>query len=67
MAIKLVKFEYGAYNQETRNIMVIREFMVDSNDDFQYLPKSDPGSTALSPTGDMMMVNASGEWVAFGG
>ena len=62
MAIKLVNREWCAFNHDYRC-----EFIVDSNDDFENLPKSCVGSTALSPSGDIMVVNASGEWVAFGG
>lgn len=62
MAIKLVNREWCAYADDFRC-----EFIVDSNDDFADLPKSCAGSTALSPSGDMVMVNASNEWVAFGG
>jgi hypothetical protein len=62
MAIKLINREWCAYADDFKC-----EFIVDSNDDFANLPKSCAGSTALSPTGDMMFVNASGEWVKFGG
>lgn len=62
MAIELVNREWCAYADDFRC-----EYIVDSNDDFADLPKSGAGSTALSPSGDMVMVNASGEWVAFGG
>jgi hypothetical protein len=62
MAIKCVNRNYCAFVDDYQC-----EFIVDSNDDFANLPKSCAGSTALSPSGDMVMVNASGEWVAFGG
>ena len=44
-----------------------REYMVDSEADFENLPQSGAGSTAVSPSGDVQVVNASGEWVEFGG
>ena len=43
------------------------EFIVDTDADFENLPAACPGSMALSPSGKMMIVNASGEWVKFGG
>lgn len=43
------------------------EYIVDSDADFANLPKAAPGSTALSPSGTVMIVNASGDWVKFGG
>ncbi len=44
------------------------EYIVDTNADFENLPKCCTGSTALSvESGDIMVVNASGEWVKFGG
>ena len=62
MAIKLVNREWCACVNDFRH-----EYIVDSNDDFANLPQCAAGSTALSPSGDMRMVNASGEWVEFGG
>lgn len=62
MAIKLVNREWCAYADDFRC-----EYIVDSNDDFENLPKSCVGSVALSPSGDVRVVNASGEWVEFGG
>ena len=62
MAIKLVERRYCAYDDDYRC-----DFIVDANDDFAYLPECCAGSTALSPSGDIMVVNASGEWVEFGG
>lgn len=61
MAIKLINSEYCPFNGAER-----KEFMVDADADFANLPKSCAGSTALSPFGNMQIVNASGEWVAFG-
>ncbi len=62
MAIKLVNSEGCTHTDVYRC-----EFIVDSDADFENLPAACPGSMALSPSGKMMMVNASGEWVAFGG
>lgn len=62
MAIKLVSREWCACTNDYRC-----EFIVDSPEDFEDLPPSCVGSTAVSPSGDVQMVNASGEWVAFGG
>lgn len=61
MAIKLISLEYCECVNDYR-----REYIVDSDADFENLPKSCVGSTALSPSGAMRIVNASGEWVPFG-
>lgn len=61
MAIKLISSEYCACVNDYR-----REYICDSDGDFANLPKSCVGSTALSPSGAIRMVNASGEWVPFG-
>lgn len=60
MAIKVIKRDWSPDDFRC-------EIIVDSNDDFENLPQACPGSMALSPSGDMMIVNASGEWVPFGG
>lgn len=60
MAIKCVKNDWSEGDCR-------RDFIVDSNEDFANLPECCTGSTALSPSGDIMVVNASGEWVKFGG
>lgn len=65
MAIKLVKTENGLYTKD--GTILVKEFIVDSDADFANLPEAAPGSTALSPSGAIMVVNASGQWVAFGG
>lgn len=62
MAIKMVHREWCACTNDYRC-----EFIVDSSDDFENLPQSCVGSVALSPNGDVMLVNASNEWVPFGG
>lgn len=60
--VKRVNKEWCACVQDFRE-----DFIVDSDDDFANLPKACPGSTALSPSGTVMIVNASGNWVKFGG
>lgn len=60
MAIKLINSEYCACVNDYR-----KEFVCDSDADFDNLPKCCVGSTALSPSGAIRMVNASGEWVPF--
>lgn len=59
--IKLVRKIYSVCLGEC-----ISEYVVDSDADFAKLPKSAPTSTAISPSGKIKIVNASGEWVAFG-
>lgn len=59
MAFKLIDNEHNAY-------VNTQEFIVDSDEDFAILPAAAPGSVALSPSGNMKIVNASGEWVTFG-
>ena len=45
-----------------------REFICDTDADFADLPNGNPGDTAVSAaTGNVYIVNASGEWVLFGG
>ena len=61
MAIKLVGREYCAHLDDYRH-----EYICDADVDFMDLPKSCVGSTALSTSGAIRMVNASGEWVPFG-
>ena len=61
MAIKMVSRKWcgcvGAYK---------KEFIVDTDADFANLPEACTGSVALSiESGNMMIVNASGKWVAF--
>jgi hypothetical protein len=63
MAYKLIKEEYCACVDAQR-----KEFLCDTDADFANLPKSCVGSTAVSvETGNVQVVNASGNWVAFGG
>lgn len=63
MAIKLVNREWCACVNDFRH-----EYIADTNADFENLPACAAGSTALSvESGDIMVVNASGEWVKFGG
>ena len=61
MAIKLIDRTYRECVDDYE-----LQFIVDSDADFANLPKSCVGSTALSPSGAMRIVNASGEWVPFG-
>lgn len=60
MAIKLVKSEWAVERQGK-----IDTFMCDSDADFANLPESFSMSQALSPSGNMKIVNASGSWVDF--
>ena len=63
MAIGIVKREYCAFDDDYRC-----DFIVDSNEDFENLPECCAGSTALSvASGNIMVVNASREWVKMGG
>ena len=60
--VKMVSIKYCSAMDDCQ-----KEFIVDTDADFANLPKSAPSSTALSPSGKMKIVNASGEWVDFGG
>ena len=62
MAIKLVNREWCACVNDFRH-----EYIVDSTADFENLPQCAAGSMAVAPSGEVKMVNASGEWVDFGG
>lgn len=63
MAYKLIDEKYNPFPGSE-----IREFICDTDADFANLPEAAPGSTALSAaTGTVMIVNASGQWVKFGG
>lgn len=64
--VKLVKIQDGVYDKNLVQQQIC-EFIVDSPDDFIDLPKAATGSIAVAPNGDVMVVNASGEWVKFGG
>lgn len=45
-----------------------REYICDTDADFESLPKAHAGDTAVSAaTGNVYVVNATGEWVKFGG
>lgn len=61
MAYKVVEIEYRSCMDD-----FVKKYVVDSDADFAKLPKSAPTSTALSPSGKVKMVNASGAWVDFG-
>ena len=63
MAYKLIKEEYCACVDAQR-----KEFLCDTDADVDTLPQCCTGSTAVSAeTGNVAVVNASGEWVPFGG
>lgn len=63
MAYTLTDEKYCPYSDDKRC-----EFLCDTDADFADLPTCAPGSMAISaPTGNIQVVNASGEWVAFGG
>lgn len=63
MAIKIIDIQHNRSTQNT-----IQEFVCDTDADFADLPKCDPGSAAVSAeTGNVYVVNASGDWVPFGG
>lgn len=63
MALKLTNERYCAYRNEK-----IAEYLCDTDADFANLPKAAIGSTAVSiETANVMIVNTSGSWVAFGG
>lgn len=63
MAIKMVSRDWCACTNDFKC-----EFIVDTNADFEKLPKCATGSTALSAeSGDVMVVNASSKWVKMGG
>ena len=68
MAHKLIRSECVPISDEHKvdSVIVRREYIVDTDADFANLPKSDPSSTAVSPSGKVKIVNASGEWVDFG-
>lgn len=61
MAFKLIRSEWRA------GIGGVKEFIVDKEADVSALPACVPGSAAMvAATGNVYIVNASGEWVAFG-
>lgn len=63
MAYKIIKEEYCPYSNDKR-----QEYICDADADFNDLPVCCTGSTAVSvETGNVYVVNASGEWVLFGG
>lgn len=63
MAWKLIDVRVNPLTNKDHN-----EFICDTDADFADLPKCNPGDTAVSTaTGNVYVVNASGNWVAFGG
>ena len=62
MAYKLIDETYCPYVNASR-----KEFICDTDADFNDLPECCLGSAAVSiDSGNVMIVNTSGEWVAFG-
>lgn len=63
MAFKLVKREYVCYLNKYQC-----DYIVDTDADIADLPEGCTGSSALVvESGSVYMVNASGDWVLFGG
>lgn len=63
MAYKLIEIRVNPLTN-----MEHREFICDTDADFESLPKAHAGDAAVSAeTGNVYVVNASGEWVEFGG
>lgn len=63
MAIELLNEKWCPYREAEQ-----KEFLVDTDADVANLPECCPGSTALvAATGNVYIVNASGNWVEFGG
>lgn len=61
MAIKLLSRKHNMLIGGT-----VDEYLCDSDVDFDTLPEANTGSVALSvATGNIKVVNASGEWVDF--
>ena len=60
MGIKCLSGHYSSYKEPPR------EFIVDTDADFENLPKACTGSAAISlASGNVRVVNTSGEWVPF--
>ena len=63
MALKLIKCDHNRFVNVTTY-----EYLCDTDADFANLPAAPTGSTAVSiATGNIKVVNTSGEWVTFGG
>lgn len=63
MATKLIDTKVNPWTNKKH-----QEFICDTDADFANLPKGKPGDTAVSAaTGNVYVVNASGNWVPFGG
>lgn len=63
MAIQMISNKMCPHTGDYR-----REFICDTDDDVANLPECCAGSAALvSASGKVWIVNASGEWVEFGG
>lgn len=66
MAIKIIdkKWVPSSVPGDCKNMTTT--YITDTDADFAKLPKCYPGSTAVSAaTGNVMVVNASGQWVDF--
>jgi hypothetical protein len=62
MAIELTNQEWSPVLNDYQ-----KEFFCDTDDDFNNLPECVTGSIAVSTSGTVLVVNASGAWVKFGG
>lgn len=63
MAIKLISRKYNVFIDG-----YVKEYLVDTDTDFENLPEVCTGSTAVSlESGNVKVVNTQGEWVTFGG
>ena len=63
MAHKLIDTKVNPWTNKEH-----QEFICDTDADFANLPKGNPGDTAVSAaTCNVKVVNASGNWVDFGG
>lgn len=63
MAYKQIDETYCPYSRGRK-----KEFICDTDEDIKKLPKCCAGSSAMVvESGKIFMVNASGEWKAFGG
>lgn len=63
MAFKLINQGAHIYGAGLK-----KEYLCDTDADFENLPESTPGSAAVSiESGKVYVVNTQGEWVPFGG
>ena len=67
MAFKLIGARKAPFDGDGVD-EVIKEFLCDTDADFESLPECDPGSSAVSiESGNVKVVNTQGQWVPFGG